>query len=66
MSPSLQAAQLIAGSLVGLALGLVAGGVLRTSPASALLGTHDSLLIGLMLAAAFSLGAFLTWVFLSF
>jgi len=64
--PSPQATQLIASSIVGLLLGLAAGGVLRMPASSALMAGRDNLLLGLLVLASFALGVFLTWVFLSF
>ncbi len=64
--PSLQAAQLVVSSLVGLLLGLVAAGTLRVPTSATLIGGRDNLLLGLLALASFALGVFLTWVFLSF
>ncbi len=64
--PSPQATQLVASSLVGLLIGLLAGGVIREPASVAFVGGRDSLLLGLLVLASFSLGVFLTWVFFSF
>jgi len=51
--------------LVGLVLGLVALGLLRyRSQASddSLMGTRNDLLLGLLVLAAFALGAFVTYI----
>jgi hypothetical protein len=55
--------------LVGLSLGLVAWGFLRVrsrETSGALMGTRDDVLLGLLVLAAFALGAFLTYILLGF
>lgn len=54
--------------LVGLVLGLVVWGLLRTrrhEPGSTLMGTWDGLLLGLLVLASITLGAFLTYLLFS-
>ena len=66
--PSAYAIPLLLSILVGLALGLVAWGFLRARVhrfESALMGAQDDVLLGLLVLAAFSLGAFLTYALLS-
>jgi hypothetical protein len=67
MSP-VHRAPLLLSVLVGLLLGLVAWGFFRAQShevGSALMGTHDKLLLGLLLLACFALGAFLSYILFS-
>lgn len=65
---SVHAVPLLLSALVGLLLGLVAWGFLRTrghQVGDALIGARDDVLLGLLVLAAFALGAFLTYVLLN-
>jgi hypothetical protein len=67
MSP-VHRAPLLLSVLVGLLLGLVAWGFFRAQShevGSTLMGTHDKLLLGLLLLACFALGAFLSYILFS-
>lgn len=58
---------LLLSALAGLLLGLIVWGFLRARSnevGSALMRTHDDLLLGLLLLAFFALGAFLTYILL--
>ncbi len=65
--PYVQAIPLLLSVLVGLVLGLVAWGFLRYRSQTAdddLTGTRSDVLLGLLVLAAFALGAFTTYVLL--
>jgi hypothetical protein len=58
---------LLLGAMAGLLLGLIAWGFWRARSdevGSALMSTHDTLLLGLLLLAFFGLGAFLVYILL--
>ncbi len=66
---SVHAVPLLLGLLVGLLLGLVTWGLLRAVASEAsdnITGSGDGLVLALLALAAFSLGAFLTYLLLSF
>jgi hypothetical protein len=63
------AVPILIGLLVGLLLGLVAWGLLRVLASEAkggITGDGDGLILSLLALAAFSLGAFLAYLLLSF
>jgi hypothetical protein len=62
---SMQAIPLLLSMLVGLALGLVAFGLLRSrhqEQGDVLMGTHSDVLLALLVLGVFALGVFLTYV----
>ena len=64
----LHATPLLLSLIVGLLLGLLGWGALRAGRArhdARLIETHDDLLLGLIVLAAFAFGAFLTYILLS-
>lgn len=65
---STHAVPLLLSLLVGLLIGLVGWGFLRSQSHEAsdiLMGTRDDVILGLLVLAAFALGVFLTYLLLS-